>query len=249
MRNKKQIRWSSPEVENQLRACVKLANSISDICRKFNINTEGGNYRTVSKHLSRLGLDITHFIRHSKYNPADVTTAGKRKQLRDYLLRTQGHVCFECKRTEWGGQPIPLEMDHIDGNNFNNVVENVRMLCRNCHALTPTFGNRARDPQPKVQKQLTCEVCTSKFWRRQSSAARCCSKTCVMRRNNMLNPGRPTKVTWPSDADLRKLVWAQPATHVASTLGLSSCAIKKRCKSRGIETPARGYWQKLRAES
>lgn len=40
------------------------------------------------------------------------------------------------------GQPIPLELDHIDGNHQNNALQNLRLLCPNCHALTPTFRDK-----------------------------------------------------------------------------------------------------------
>jgi 5-methylcytosine-specific restriction endonuclease McrA len=59
-----------------------------------------------------------------------------------YLIRHRGHQCECCKNTEWNNQSIPLEIDHIDGNHQNNVLENVRLLCPNCHAQTPTYKNR-----------------------------------------------------------------------------------------------------------
>ncbi len=64
--------------------------------------------------------------------------------LRRYLLEKHGHHCFECKRKEWNCQSIPLELDHIDGDHKNNFPENLRMLCPNCHALTPTFKAKNR---------------------------------------------------------------------------------------------------------
>ena len=60
--------------------------------------------------------------------------------LRAYLLRTRKHVCNCCGLREWLGQPIPLQVDHVDGNSDNNDEENLRLLCANCHAQTPTYG-------------------------------------------------------------------------------------------------------------
>lgn len=61
---------------------------------------------------------------------------------RRLLVRDFGAVCSSCKNTEWMGQPIPLEIDHIDGNSDNWAKENVRLLCPLCHALTPTYKGK-----------------------------------------------------------------------------------------------------------
>lgn len=54
------------------------------------------------------------------------------------------HRCAECGITEWRGKPAPLEVDHRDGNPGNNVLTNLRLLCRNCHYFTETWGNKKR---------------------------------------------------------------------------------------------------------
>jgi 5-methylcytosine-specific restriction endonuclease McrA len=56
--------------------------------------------------------------------------------------------------TEWLGQPIPLEIDHIDGDSTNNSLDNFRILCPNCHAQTPTYrGLNIKNPLVKNMKQ------------------------------------------------------------------------------------------------
>lgn len=63
---------------------------------------------------------------------------------RDRLLRERGRQCQRCNLTEWLGLPIDVEVDHIDGNAFNNDPANLRILCHNCHAQTPTWRGRNR---------------------------------------------------------------------------------------------------------
>ena len=55
----------------------------------------------------------------------------------------QDYTCLLCKRKYWtDGIPIPLETDHIDGNNGNWDRDNVRAICPNCHALTDNYRGR-----------------------------------------------------------------------------------------------------------
>lgn len=65
------------------------------------------------------------------------------RQLKSYMLLDQKiKSCSVCSLDEWNGMAIPLEIDHIDGNHTNNAIENVRLICPNCHAQTDTYKNR-----------------------------------------------------------------------------------------------------------
>ena len=68
------------------------------------------------------------------------------KQIKSKMLREgyKQHECEICKHTEWMGQPIPLSIDHIDGDRYNNNHDNLRIICFNCHAQTDTFAGRSK---------------------------------------------------------------------------------------------------------
>jgi hypothetical protein len=62
--------------------------------------------------------------------------------LRQYLKELKPAECENCKLSHWNGMPIPLEMDHKDGNHKNNQLNNLQLLCPNCHAQTPTYKSK-----------------------------------------------------------------------------------------------------------
>lgn len=66
----------------------------------------------------------------------ELKSSGTRK---NFLIRERGHRCEICMHESWMGQPIPLTLDHVDGNSVNDAKDNLRLLCPNCHAQTPTF--------------------------------------------------------------------------------------------------------------
>ena len=66
----------------------------------------------------------------------------KFEQLRERIIYEQDCKCNKCNLNEWLGNQIPLELEHKDGNHFNNKRENIEMLCPNCHALTTTGRGR-----------------------------------------------------------------------------------------------------------
>ncbi len=54
--------------------------------------------------------------------------------------KNREYCCSECGINEWNGKSLTLQIDHIDGNNQNNLIENLRWLCPNCHTQTDTWG-------------------------------------------------------------------------------------------------------------
>jgi len=74
-----------------------------------------------------------------------------------YLIETRGYICEICKKTQWMGQPIPLVKDHIDGNPENHSILNLRMICCNCDAQTPTYKSKNRGKGRHWRRQRYAE--------------------------------------------------------------------------------------------
>ena len=102
-------------------------------------------YRDGKKH-SVFALNEQHRINsilsriaNIKSNPFE--TWGRKLQLAE-INEEQNHSCLTCGISEWQGKKITLELDHIDGNSSNNVRDNLRLLCPNCHSQTDTWRGR-----------------------------------------------------------------------------------------------------------
>ncbi len=68
------------------------------------------------------------------------------------------HKCEKCKKTRWLNQRIPIELHHIDGDNTNNLLENLQILCPNCHALTDNFTSKnLKSNNRDIKKDMYCD--------------------------------------------------------------------------------------------
>ena len=79
------------------------------------------------------------------------------------------YECEKCHTSEWMGKPITLELHHIDGDHYNNSLENLQILCPNCHSQTPNFRSRSKgkeEPQritTKINEERECPICHKMF--------------------------------------------------------------------------------------
>lgn len=141
---------------HQLQDAVKCSTSMRQVLQRLNIAAYGGNYDVLRKAIRTHGIDISHFSgqgwnKGRKLPPKQPierylqnTFPIQSYKLKNRLLR-EGMLpqrCMRCGGTHWLDQLIPLELDHINGDNKDNRLANLRLLCPNCHALTPTYRNR-----------------------------------------------------------------------------------------------------------
>ena len=144
--------------EEKLREAVSTSTSMRQVLRTLNVAAYGGNYDVLRRAIKHFGLDTSHFTGQAwnkgRELPARVPTERYLKNeipIQSYKLRNRllkegyfEHVCNICQNTMWQNQPIPLELDHINGNKKDNSLKNLRLLCPNCHALTRTYRSKNR---------------------------------------------------------------------------------------------------------
>lgn len=68
-----------------------------------------------------------------------VESIASAKTMKKFLISKYGNKCWKCNITEWNGTTLVMELEHIDGNSSNNQIENLSLLCPNCHSQTPTY--------------------------------------------------------------------------------------------------------------
>ena len=143
--------------DQQLRDLTPTCDSIAELLRLLGLSDKGGNYKTMILKIAKLNIDTSHFTGQA-HNKGKVFTERQSHSshhlyhgstIKSYSLKLRlirdgyfNYECSQCRGTKWQGQPIPLELDHIDGDNVNNTIENLRLLCPNCHALTPTYRGK-----------------------------------------------------------------------------------------------------------
>ena len=74
--------------------------------------------------------------------PSSYQQEADRRLVRKYLEHKYGHKCSICGITEWMGKPVPIVVDHIDGNALNRKLDNFRLVCANCDAQLPTYKSK-----------------------------------------------------------------------------------------------------------
>ncbi|MFF1559287.1 HNH endonuclease [Streptomyces sp. NPDC058279] len=147
-------RWVR-HTEQRLRELVAASTSVREVVSRLGISQVGGNQTHISRRIAALGIDTSHFTtvrrQHAKGPSQSVLVlrapeAGRApgERLRKALVSSGlPEECADCGvGTSWNGKPLRHEVDHVNGNWWDNRPENLRLLCPNCHATTDTYRGR-----------------------------------------------------------------------------------------------------------
>jgi hypothetical protein len=139
----------------QVQEAVSVSNSIRNVLKLLNIVPAGGNYYIIKKFIKNNNIDISHFTGRGhnlgKFLPRIDTKEylSNRKSITSHKLRLRlikenifENRCSICDNSTWLDKPIPLELHHKDGKHSNNSLNNLFLVCPNCHAFTSTYRGK-----------------------------------------------------------------------------------------------------------
>lgn len=132
---------------DEIKEAVLKSKSYSGVIRLLGLKPAGGNYSTILRYIEEYDIDTSHMTHQSSnkgkiFKSFDGLTSND--AIKKRLVAERGYCCEGCSLDTWLGLPITLELEHVDGNNRNGDRSNLKLLCPNCHAQTPTWRNRKR---------------------------------------------------------------------------------------------------------
>jgi len=148
--------------EEEFAQLVKESKSFYELAERIGYSkTGGGTNEALKKAVKERGLDTSHFTgqgwNKDNYDYSTFTNNSVKKNGKTTLkaiINLRGRKCENCGLTEWQGEPINLEIHHVDGNHNNNELENIQLLCPNCHSYTDNYcGKNTNSGKIKVEDE------------------------------------------------------------------------------------------------
>lgn len=200
-------------MEEQVIEILPKCNSINHVCSCLGLRGVEHYYNVIKVIIEKNNLDISHFgslskIKNTAYkNDSEYFVENSKRNNASSLRRlilsnNRDYKCEICGISEWNDKPISLQLHHINGNNRDNRVENLQILCPNCHSQTETYA-RSKDKEkiiktsidysevepyiPITEKIKICEYCGKEF-KTSKNNRKYCSHKCSHDATKTHNP-------------------------------------------------------------
>lgn len=209
--------------KEELEKLVKECSSLTDILKKQGKATSGAALTILKERLNAYDIKY-HFLNEKtiskKMELDDILVDGKsyssnrlKKRLIEAGLKEDS--CEICGISTWLGKKLTLQLHHINGNHNDNRLENLQILCPNCHTLTDNFGN-------KKHNSKLCPDCGKEISNKSSYCVNCAPK------HKKQSSNCPTKDI------LLQQIQQYSFTELGKMYGVSDNAVRKWCKKYNI---------------
>lgn len=200
---------------------------ISDFFNKIGKAKSGTAYNAFKAAAKSLDIDISKFenakpkIDNKKLSREEMFSKGRHRSshvLRRAMVKEGFDDCFcaVCKISNlWNEKKLTMQIDHIDGDNKNNCIENLRFICPNCHTQTSTYGFKNRGTKKECK-------CGEFFIGGKKSCPTCRKKRLDLR-------------VWPAKEEVEKLLETNTVAEIAVLLGKSRVTMYKFCAREKIK--------------
>ena len=259
------VRKTYSYTDEEFKKAVKESLSIRQVFSKLNLVLDGGaNYQTFHKKVKELNVDTSHFTGKNltgrklpqrrlpieEYLKKDTPTSSHK--LKKYLIDAKKfeHKCYKCNLKEWNNLIIPLELEHINGDHNDNRLENLTLLCPNCHAQTDTYrGRNIKTKKPRIKSEVTDSIKSSKVQKTEQEAIEKLTHTCLSCSSKFKpNSGSPNKycsiicshkaqqkIEWTKDLVENLLIsYKGNIVQASKSIGVSDNGLRKWCKKYNL---------------
>ena len=216
--------------EEELREIVENSFSVNEVIDKLGYATHsGGSHDTVKKRIELYNIDISHFgsikgIKRTEENVFIENSTASQATLRRWYKKGNytEYKCSICGQEPiWQGKELTLILDHINGSNHDDRLENLRWVCPNCNQQLDTTNGKNLRNKNKNKILNYCIDCGKEI---SKGAIRCIS--CEQARRHCEKP--------ITREELKKLIRNTPFTRIGEQFGVSDNAIRKWCDSYNL---------------
>lgn len=210
----------------EFRKIVQESSSIAECERKLGYNSISGSVgELIKKRIAELSIDISHFTKYqTERKPENIfienSTASQRTLRKYYLLgKYTKYICSICGQEPlWNGKELTLILDHVNGINNDDRLENLRWVCPNCNQQLDTTGSK--NIKHHIKKTF-CADCGVEISINSTRCQSCSAKAAV-------------KIPPITRDELKKLIRETPFSQIGRKYGVSDNAIRKWCIKYGL---------------